>query len=88
MENHMGVFVRQLRNKLHLTQEELAHALGITVGTVNRWENGRFRPSKLARSMLHDFARKHGVLIEESPRTTHANCQPAGDRTDHTPPVN
>jgi hypothetical protein len=28
---------------------------------VNRWENGRFRPSKLARATILEFARRHGV---------------------------
>jgi DNA-binding transcriptional regulator YiaG len=45
-----------------MTQEEFAHALGITVGTVNRWENGRFRPSKLAKATILEFARRHGVV--------------------------
>ncbi len=65
MQEHMGDFVRRLRTRLGLTQEELAHALGITVGTVNRWENGRFRPSKLARSTIQEFARKHGVDADD-----------------------
>lgn len=64
MQDHMGDIVRRLRSKLGLTQEELAHELGITVGTVNRWENGRFRPSKLARSTILEFAKKHGVSLD------------------------
>lgn len=60
-ENNMSDFVRKLRRQLGMTQEEFAHALGITVGTVNRWENKRFRPSKLARSSIIEFARRHGV---------------------------
>lgn len=61
MEEKMSDFVRQLRHQLGMTQEEFAHALGITVGTVNRWENRRFRPSKLARATIMEFARRHGV---------------------------
>jgi putative transcriptional regulator len=61
MLDRMNEFVRALRCELKLTQEEFAHELGITVGTVNRWENGRFRPSKLARAMLIAFAEKHGL---------------------------
>ena len=64
MQDHMGELVRRLRSKLGLTQEELAHELGITVGTVNRWENGRFRPSKLARSTIVEFAKKHGISLD------------------------
>lgn len=63
--DEMNVFVRALRRELKLTQEELAHELGITVGTVNRWENGRFRPSKLARATLIDFALKRGLSPEK-----------------------
>ncbi|GIW41849.1 MAG: hypothetical protein KatS3mg076_2426 [Candidatus Binatia bacterium] len=65
MEKNMGEFIRKLRARLGLTQEELAHQLGITVGTVNRWENGRFRPSKLGRSTLREFALRHGIPFED-----------------------
>ncbi|HVO22308.1 MAG TPA: helix-turn-helix transcriptional regulator [Candidatus Margulisiibacteriota bacterium] len=60
----MSELVRALRRELKMTQEEFAHELGITVGTVNRWENGRFRPSKLARATLFEFASKHGLSLE------------------------
>ena len=60
----MSELVRALRRELKMTQEEFAHELGITVGTVNRWENKRFRPSKLARATLVDFAGKHGLSLE------------------------
>jgi putative transcriptional regulator len=64
MPNELCELVRTLRRELKLTQEEFAHELGITVGTVNRWENGRFRPSKLARATLTDFARRHGIALD------------------------
>lgn len=64
MFDRMSELVRALRRELKVTQEEFAHELGITVGTVNRWENGRFRPSKLARATLFEFASKHGLSLE------------------------
>jgi putative transcriptional regulator len=64
MVERMSELVRAVRRELKMTQEEFAHELGITVGTVNRWENGRFRPSKLARATLADFASKHGLSLE------------------------
>jgi putative transcriptional regulator len=60
MLDHTGELIRTLRRDLGLTQEEFAHELGITVGTVTRWENGRFRPSKLARATLVEFAERRG----------------------------
>ncbi len=66
MFDQANEFVRSLRRELKMTQEEFAHELGITVGTVNRWENGRFRPSKLARATLLEFAERHGRSIPGS----------------------
>jgi len=40
--------VRELRSQLGLTQEEFAHAIAVTVSTVNRWENGHANPSSFA----------------------------------------
>lgn len=40
--------IRKLREKLGLTQEQLADRLGVTFNTVNRWENNRTKPSPLA----------------------------------------
>lgn len=64
MEDHASEMVRELRAKLGMTQEEFAHALGLTVGTVNRWENRRFRPSKLARATIAEFAKRRGVILD------------------------
>lgn len=44
--------IRRLRVALGLTQEEFAHAIGMTVSTVNRWEHGGNKPSKLARKVM------------------------------------
>jgi len=65
MFDQASEFVRGLRRELKMTQEEFAHELGITVGTVNRWENGRFRPSKLARATLLELAERHGHSIQD-----------------------
>lgn len=43
-----GLDIAELRRRLEMTQEQFARELGVTVGTVNRWENGHFRPSPLA----------------------------------------
>jgi DNA-binding transcriptional regulator YiaG len=64
MEDRLSSMVRTLRSRLGMTQEEFAHALGLTVGTVNRWENKRFRPSKLARATITEFARRRGISLD------------------------
>ena len=45
-----------LRRRLTMTQEEFAHAIGVTVSTVNRWENGHIEPSRLARKAMQGLA--------------------------------
>ena len=47
--------VKEVRRQLALSQEELAHALGVSFATVNRWENGKTVPSKLAQRQFERF---------------------------------
>lgn len=57
--------IRELRTRIGLTQEEFAHAISVTVSTVNRWENGHAKPSKLAWRAIQALARRHGVSLAE-----------------------
>ncbi|MDO9574126.1 MAG: helix-turn-helix domain-containing protein [Candidatus Contubernalis sp.] len=47
--------IKTLRGKLGLTQEELARKLGVSWGTVARWEAGKSKPSKLAQKVIEDL---------------------------------
>ena len=47
--------VRELRNRLGLTQEKMAARLGVTFPTINRWENDRAKPSPLAVKQIEDL---------------------------------
>jgi DNA-binding transcriptional regulator YiaG len=55
--------IRDLRVRLGMTQEEFAHAIAVTVSTVNRWENGHANPSKLAWRAIQALARKRGTTV-------------------------
>ena len=46
--------VRNLRIDLGLTQEQFAAKIGVTVSTVNRWENNKGKPSPLARIRIRE----------------------------------
>ena len=50
--------VKKIRLALGLTQEEFAHQLGVTLSTVNRWENGRTTPSRLAKKQIEMLMEK------------------------------
>ncbi len=60
--------VKAVRAALNLSQEDLAHAIGVSFATVNRWENGKTNPSKLAQRQFEHFCedkRKQGELEDE-----------------------
>jgi len=44
--------IRGLRNRLNLSQEQLAQQLNVSFATINRWENGRAEPQGAARLAL------------------------------------
>lgn len=52
--------IRKLRQRTGLTQEKFAAKLGVTFPTINRWENGRAKPSPLALKQIEDFLRDLG----------------------------
>ena len=52
--------VRKLRMRLSLTQQKFAAKLGVTFPTINRWENGRAKPSPLAIQKIEQILREMG----------------------------
>lgn len=50
--------IRELRSALGLTQEQFAAKVGVTFSTVNRWENGKGKPSPLAMKVITKLKRK------------------------------
>ena len=65
----LGSPIGALRRRLNMTQEEFAHAIGVTVSTVNRWENGHIEPSRLARKAME-------TLLAQSPGSLEFSHQP------------
>ncbi len=53
--------LKSIRKKLNLTQEQLARELNVSFSTLNRWENNRNTPSKLARMRLVEYCTKKGI---------------------------
>lgn len=55
--------VKSVRTALNLSQEDLAHALGVSFATVNRWENGKTEPSKMALTLFKTFCNEKNLKI-------------------------
>ena len=49
---------REIGRQLALSREDLARELGVSYATVNRWENGLSKPSKLARAQLDAYCER------------------------------
>jgi transcriptional regulator with XRE-family HTH domain len=48
----VGQIIRDLRLLAGLTQEQFAATVGVTYTTINRWENGRSKPSPMAIKLI------------------------------------
>ena len=55
--------VKIVREKLGMSQEDLAHALNVSFATINRWENGKTHPNKLTQTVFFDFCNHQGIDI-------------------------
>lgn len=60
--------VKLIRQKIGMSQEDLAHAINVSFATINRWENGKTRPNKLMESVFLDFCQKQGLDIKPQDR--------------------
>ena len=61
VQPHIRYQIRKLRYAMKLTQEEFATQLGVACLTVNRWENGRAKPSPLALKRIEEMQRERGA---------------------------
>ena len=52
--------IRELRQQLDLSQEKFAAKLGVSLRTVNRWENGSTVPSQMALKLIEEMLQKMG----------------------------
>lgn len=59
-----SVKIRLLREKLFLTQEELAKLLGVSFSSVNRWERGHYEPTIKAKKKLNKLFLENGIVEE------------------------
>lgn len=55
--------IRILRDKLLLTQQELAELLGVSFVSVNRWENGVHEPTMKAKRKIKELMEKNNIIL-------------------------
>ena len=57
----MDKLIKTIRQTVGMSQEQFADALGTTALSVNRWENGKTQPNKMAQTQLFEFCKKNNV---------------------------
>lgn len=56
--------LKKMRQELGLSQEALAHELKVSFATVNKWENNRTKPLRIARERIIDLSKSKGVSAD------------------------
>ena len=56
--------IKLLREKMFVSQKELAEVLGVSFVSVNRWETGKFNPTIKAKKKLNDLFIKYNIKTE------------------------
>lgn len=57
--------VRELRKRKEWVQEDLAREMGVSLSTVQRWENRGGNPTRLARRELKKLFKEAGIEVED-----------------------
>ena len=65
--------VSYVREKLSISQEELARALNMSFATINRWENGKTKPIKVTQSAFYAFCKKRGITFDDTEKQSSGN---------------
>ncbi len=54
-----------IRIKLNLSQAALAELLGVSYTSVNRWENGKYAPTKIIKKKIELLCQENDIDLEE-----------------------
>lgn len=57
--------ILRLRAKLKLSQEEMAKMMEVSAVSINRWENGKCEPTKLAKVKIIDLLKENKIEYRE-----------------------
>ena len=62
----MKNLIKKIRLYLNMSQTEFAEHMNVSFATVNRWENGRAVPNKLAQMRLYELCKagSNAILAE------------------------
>lgn len=56
--------IKDLRNKMLLSQTELANLLGVSFASINRWENGHNEPTIKIKRKIKELCDREKIIID------------------------
>ncbi len=56
--------IKDLRNKMLLSQTELANLLGVSFASINRWENGHNEPTIKIKRKIKELCEREKINID------------------------
>ena len=59
----MKDLIKAIRFAANMNQEQFAGALGTTPLSINRWENGKTLPNRMAQTQLYNFCKEHNISV-------------------------
>lgn len=57
--------IAKLKKKMLLTQTELANLRGVSFGSANRWESGKYEPTMKMKRKLVPYFEKYDIEVNE-----------------------
>ena len=61
----MKDLIKAIRSAANMNQEQFASALGTTPLSINRWENGKTLPNRMAQTQLYNFCKEHAIDVAQ-----------------------
>ena len=62
----MKDLIKSIRSAANMNQEQFATALGTTPLSINRWENGKTLPNRMAQTHLYNFCLENGISLYQT----------------------
>lgn len=59
------ILVKRLRDKLILTQVELADLLHVSFASINRWETGKHEPTTKVKRKIVELCKENNIRLED-----------------------
>ena len=61
----MKDLIKAIRFAANMNQEQFASALGTTPLSINRWENGKTLPNRMAQTQLYNLCKEHAIDVAQ-----------------------